>query len=120
MNTHYKAAWWLPGPHLQTLWNPLCRKPPQLQRRRERLWLQDGDFLDLDWHGPHAAEAPLVLVLDPELDLMTAALPYFLAHPIAPDGQAGGGDGGAAGEPAGAEGATAGPSSDEDVGENVG
>lgn len=63
MNPTFKPAWWLPGPHLQTLWNSLCRKPPQLQRRRERLWLEDGDFLDLDWHGPHSAEAPLVLVL---------------------------------------------------------
>lgn len=34
-----------------------------LQRSRERLWLQDGDFLDIDWHGPHTTEAPLVLVL---------------------------------------------------------
>jgi hypothetical protein len=63
MNPTFKPAWWLPGPHLQTLWHSLCRKPPQLQRRRERLWLEDGDFLDLDWHGPHSAEAPLVLVL---------------------------------------------------------
>lgn len=61
--TPFQPAWWLPGPHLQTLWNPFCRKPPQLQRRRERLWLDDGDFLDLDWHGPHDAHAPLVLVL---------------------------------------------------------
>ncbi|MGH8352544.1 MAG: hydrolase [Pseudomonas sp.] len=59
----FQAAWWLPGPHLQTLWNPLCRTPPQLARRRERLWLADGDFLDLDWHGPHEARTPLVLVL---------------------------------------------------------
>ncbi|WP_372875107.1 hydrolase [Pseudomonas sp.] len=63
MNPTFKPAWWLPGPHLQTLWTSLCRKPPRLQRRRERLWLEDGDFLDLDWHGPHSAEAPLVLVL---------------------------------------------------------
>lgn len=41
----------------------MCRKPAKLQRARERLWLQDGDFLDLDWHGPHQADAPLVLVL---------------------------------------------------------
>ena len=41
----------------------MCRKPAKLQRARERLWLEDGDFLDLDWHGPHQADAPLVLVL---------------------------------------------------------
>jgi len=48
---------------LQTLWNPFFRKAPRLERRRERLWLADGDFIDLDWHGPHEATAPLVLVL---------------------------------------------------------
>ena len=63
MKSTFKPAWWLPGPHLQTLWNPLCRKPAVLERQRERLWLEDGDFLDLDWHGVHSAEAPLVLVL---------------------------------------------------------
>jgi len=59
----FQPAWWLPGPHLQTLWNPFFRKAPRLERRRERLWLADGDFIDLDWHGPHEATAPLVLVL---------------------------------------------------------
>ncbi|MHA6492014.1 hydrolase [Pseudomonas borbori] len=63
MTAPFKPAWWLPGPHLQTLWNPMCRRPAKLERQRERLWLEDGDFLDLDWHGPHEAEAPLVLVL---------------------------------------------------------
>ena len=61
--TSFQPAWWLPGPHLQTLWSPFCRTPPSLKRQRERLWLEDGDFLDLDWHGPHEADAPLVLVL---------------------------------------------------------
>ncbi|NQD91190.1 hydrolase [Pseudomonas sp. CrR25] len=63
MEPTFNPAWWLPGPHLQTLWNPLCRKPARLERTRERLWLADGDFLDLDWHGRHTATAPLVLVL---------------------------------------------------------
>jgi predicted alpha/beta-fold hydrolase len=63
MNDTFQPAWWLPGPHLQTLWGSLCRTPPRLERQRERLWLEDGDFLDLDWHGPHEATAPLVLVL---------------------------------------------------------
>lgn len=53
----------LGNPHLQTLWGPLWRQTTHIERQRERLWLEDGDFLDLDWHGPHSAEAPLVLVL---------------------------------------------------------
>ncbi|WP_055136822.1 hydrolase [Pseudomonas corrugata] len=53
----------LGNPHLQTLWGPLWRKTTHIVRQRERLWLDDGDFLDLDWHGPHSAKAPLVLVL---------------------------------------------------------
>ncbi|AZD11124.1 Hydrolase, alpha/beta fold family functionally coupled to Phosphoribulokinase [Pseudomonas chlororaphis] len=56
-------AFGLGNPHLQTLWGPLWRKTTHLERQRERLWLDDGDFLDLDWHGPHSATAPLVLVL---------------------------------------------------------
>ena len=63
MSDTFQPAWWLPGPHLQTLWSPFCRAAPLLTRRRERVWLDDGDFLDLDWHGPHDVKAPLVLVL---------------------------------------------------------
>ncbi|KAF0867422.1 hydrolase [Pseudomonas sp. LD120] len=59
----FTPAFGLGNPHLQTLWGPLWRPTTQLERQRERLWLDDGDFLDLDWHGPHSAEAPLVLVL---------------------------------------------------------
>ncbi|QXI38240.1 hydrolase [Pseudomonas xantholysinigenes] len=59
----FRPATGLSNPHLQTLWGPLWRKLPDLSRQRERLWLADGDFLDLDWHGPHQPDAPLVLVL---------------------------------------------------------
>lgn len=61
--TPFVPASGLNNPHLQTLWGPLWRKRTLLARTRERMWLKDGDFLDLDWHGPHQAEAPLVLVL---------------------------------------------------------
>jgi predicted alpha/beta-fold hydrolase len=57
----FEAAWWLPGPHLQTLWQPLLRRAPQLRVSRERLETEDGDFLDLDWHGP--PERPIVILL---------------------------------------------------------
>lgn len=47
----FRPAWWLPGPHLQTLGARLLRKPHGMALRRERLELPDGDFLDLDWAG---------------------------------------------------------------------
>ncbi|MBA1243162.1 hydrolase [Pseudomonas japonica] len=59
----FRPARGLGNPHLQTLWGPLWRKQPPLDRTRERLWLADGDFIDVDWHGPHRADAPLVMVL---------------------------------------------------------
>nr|WP_314877040.1 hydrolase [uncultured Pseudomonas sp.] len=59
----FRPATGLTNPHLQTLWGPLWRKLPALTRSRERLWLEDGDFIDLDWHGPHTLDAPLVVVL---------------------------------------------------------
>lgn len=59
----FSPATGLSNPHLQTLWGPLWRRLPSLERSRERLWLADGDFLDMDWHGPHLADTPLVLVL---------------------------------------------------------
>lgn len=56
----FAPAWWLPGPHLQTLVpNLLPRRGVRLSR--ERLELPDGDFLDLDWGPPRPG--PLVLLL---------------------------------------------------------
>jgi predicted alpha/beta-fold hydrolase len=57
----FRPAWWLPGPHAQTLWPVLCRRRPRLSLRRERLELPDGDFLDLDWTA--GERGPIVLVL---------------------------------------------------------
>lgn len=57
----FKPAWWLPGPHLQTLWQPLFRHRPVPETRRERLETPDGDFLDIDWFGPDAG--PIVILL---------------------------------------------------------
>ena len=62
----FKPAWWLRSPHLQTLWPSLVRgrfvaRPPL---HRERLDLDDGDFLDLDWHtcaNGRPGERPVVV-----------------------------------------------------------
>ncbi|MCX4027094.1 hydrolase [Endozoicomonas sp. SM1973] len=51
-SSRFKPAWWLPGPHLQTIWSPLLRRPLALTRQRERVTTTDGDFIDLDWYNP--------------------------------------------------------------------
>ncbi|OOO02042.1 MAG: 2-succinyl-6-hydroxy-2,4-cyclohexadiene-1-carboxylate synthase [Chromatiales bacterium USCg_Taylor] len=59
--TSFEPAWWLPGPHAQTLWGALCRGAAKLALRRERLEIRDGDFIDLDWHDQGAG--PIVVIL---------------------------------------------------------
>ena len=63
MGSHFKPAWWLPNPHLQTLWGSFCRRLPELPRKRQRLWLKDGDFIDLDWHESQQTADSLVLIV---------------------------------------------------------
>jgi predicted alpha/beta-fold hydrolase len=57
----FRAAWWLPTAHLQTLWPTLCRRGPKPPMLRERLELPDGDFLDIDW--TLTKKGPIVLIL---------------------------------------------------------
>lgn len=59
--SRYRPAWWLPGPHLQTLWPFLFRPLPLRDGRIERLDTTDSDFLDLAWYG--APDAPVVVLL---------------------------------------------------------
>ena len=55
----YRAPWWLPGGHLQTLYTYFCIRPRRILYRRERWELADGDFIDMDWlDGP--PRAPLL------------------------------------------------------------
>lgn len=57
----FRPAWWLPSPHLQTLWPTLFRGRIELPLLTERLELDDGDFLDLSW--VRGASGPTVVVL---------------------------------------------------------
>ncbi|HEY7841609.1 MAG TPA: hydrolase [Gammaproteobacteria bacterium] len=43
----FAPAWWLPGPHAQTLWPALLRRTPLPILDHEELNLPDGDFVDL-------------------------------------------------------------------------
>jgi predicted alpha/beta-fold hydrolase len=56
----YRAPWWLPGGHLQTIYAWLAAARPRAAYRRERWDTPDGDFVDVDW-----LQAPGVSVTSP-------------------------------------------------------
>lgn len=43
----YRPAWWVPGPHAQTLWPKFFRRWPRLKLRVERWDTPDGDFIEV-------------------------------------------------------------------------
>lgn len=61
IESEYRAPWWLTQPHAQTVWPSLFRKPPHIALTKERVELEDGDFIDLYWSGPE--NAPTILIL---------------------------------------------------------
>ena len=61
VDSSFRPAPWLKNPHLQTLWAGLVRRQPELDYRRERLDLPDGDFVDVDW--TLGDSGPIVVVL---------------------------------------------------------
>ncbi len=52
----YKAPFWLPGGHLQTIIAALLSTGSEVKYRRERWELNDGDFIDVDWAEPHTSD----------------------------------------------------------------
>ena len=60
----YKAPFWLPDGHSQSIYPSLFRKVPLTHSHSERLELPDGDFLDVDWHlrNRELHEKPLLIV----------------------------------------------------------
>ena len=50
----YRAPWWLPGGHLQTIYARTLAKNYRVAFRRERWETPDQDFIDLDWLGQEA------------------------------------------------------------------
>jgi uncharacterized protein len=61
----FRPAWWLPGPHFQTIVGRYLRRVRQQTLIRERLDLPDGDFVDLDFYPARevAPDAPIALIL---------------------------------------------------------
>lgn len=59
--SRFRPAWWLRGPHAQTLWPAFFRRRPRIDITWERVELGDGDFLDLAWSGPTHGRIVLLL-----------------------------------------------------------
>ncbi|MEC8063886.1 MAG: hydrolase [Pseudomonadota bacterium] len=60
-HTPFRPAWWLKNCHLQSIWSAYFRKNVELNSRKERFELIDGDFIDAVWVGPK--RGPIVVVL---------------------------------------------------------
>jgi predicted alpha/beta-fold hydrolase len=59
----FKPAWWLPGPHLPTIWGKLARRRAPAHDRLERIPTPDADHLTLVRMGRIAAGVPHLLIL---------------------------------------------------------
>lgn len=59
----FTPAWWLPGPHLQTIWGKLIRRTPLPFVSSERWPTEDGDEVSVTRLAPTSASAPRVLFL---------------------------------------------------------
>jgi uncharacterized protein len=60
--TDFRPAWFLPGPHIQTIWGRLVRPRRMVRLRREVIETPDGDDLVLDHLDPTVAN-PLHFVM---------------------------------------------------------
>ncbi len=61
IKSKFRPAWWLLGPHVQTLWPNRIRRKPRVKLHHERFELPDGDFIDTEWTS--RKEGPIVIIL---------------------------------------------------------
>ena len=60
-DVRYRAPWWLPGGHLQTIYPFFILRTTPPSYRRERIDTPDGDFIDFDWVDATADKPTVVL-----------------------------------------------------------
>jgi uncharacterized protein len=61
--SNFKPAWWLPGPHLPTIWGKMGRRRAPVHDRLERIATPDGDHLTLVRMGTISKGVPHLLIL---------------------------------------------------------
>jgi predicted alpha/beta-fold hydrolase len=62
VQSSYRAPWWLPGGHLQTIYARTLGQNYLVSYRRERWETPDGDFIDLDWLDETSAATKLLVL----------------------------------------------------------
>ena len=59
----FKPAWWLPGPHLPTIWGKMVRRRAPVHDRLERITTPDGDHVTLVRMGTITEGVPHLFIL---------------------------------------------------------
>lgn len=80
LKSSYRPAWWLPGPHLPTIWGKFGRRQPMMHDRLERWDTPDGDHLTLARAGIAKRGVPHLLVLHGLEGKLTANYAHGLLH----------------------------------------
>jgi len=62
-HTPFRPAWWLPGPHLPTIWGKFGRKVAPAHDRIEQWSTPDGDRVSVALIDPPAVGAPTLVLL---------------------------------------------------------
>ena len=56
VESKFSSSWWLRNPHLQTIFASRVYKPPRPVTLRERIELDDGDFIDINISTKHSGD----------------------------------------------------------------
>ncbi len=62
LQSEFRPAWWLPGPHLPTIYGKLLRRVPPAPVQLERWHTPDGDSLTVARVDPAGPDAPMLAI----------------------------------------------------------
>ena len=63
IKSHYRPSYFFRNYHISTIYTSVFRKVNGIKQQRERLELEDGDFLDLDWSFSVKGKSDKVLIV---------------------------------------------------------
>ena len=63
LESEFRVPWWLNNSHLQTIWSSAFRRTVTPETTHQRIELDDGDFIDLEWLANEVSNSAPVLLL---------------------------------------------------------